>query len=46
MFVLTVLEKMEKRRPTFSQGSVTVLKKMGNYEEARDELANMQLNKL
>ena len=30
MFVLTILEKIKETRFKFSQGSVTVLKKMGN----------------
>ena len=32
MFVLTVLEKINETRLKFSQGSVTILWKMGNYE--------------
>ena len=35
MFVLTVLEKIKETRLTLSQGSVTVLLKMANYEQAR-----------
>ena len=30
----------------FSKGSVTVLKKMANYEQSRVKLTNKQLNKL
>ena len=30
----------------FSKGSVTVLKKMANYEQSRVKLTNTQLNKL
>ena len=30
MFVFTILEKIKETRFKFSQGSVTVLKKMGN----------------
>ena len=46
MFFLTVWEKIKKARLKFSQGSVTVLEKMENYQEARVKLANTQLNKL
>ena len=46
MFVLTILEKIKETRFKFSQGSVTVLKKMGNYQEARVNRTNTQLNKL
>ena len=33
MFVLATLEKIEETRLTFSQGNVTVLKKVTNYQE-------------
>ena len=46
MFFLTILEKIKKARLKFSQGSVTVLEKMENYQGARVKLANTQLNKL
>ena len=46
MFVLAILEKIKETRLKFSQGSVTVLQKMANYQEARDKLTNTQLNKL
>ena len=46
MFVLTTLEKIEEMRLKFSQGSVTVLYKMANYQETRVILTNTQLNKL
>ena len=46
MFVLTLLEKIKETRIRFSQGGVTVLQKMVNYEEARVNLTNTQLNKL
>ena len=46
MFVLAILEKIKETRLKFSQGSVTVLKKMGNYQKAIVKLTNTQLNKL
>ena len=46
MFVLKILEKIKETRLKFSQRSVTVLKKMVNYEEARVKLKNNQLKKL
>ena len=46
MFVLTILEKIKETKLKFSQGSVTVLSKIANYEEARVKLTNTQLNKL
>ena len=46
MFVLTTLEKIKGRRLKFSQGSVTVLEKMANYQEARVKVTITQLNKL
>ena len=45
MFALTILEKIMETRLRFSQGSVTVLQKMENYQEARVKLTNTQLNK-
>ena len=35
MLVATVLEKIKETRLKLSQGSVTVLLKMANYEQAR-----------
>ena len=46
MFAVTILEKIKETRLKFSQGSVTVLQKMVNYEEVRIKIANSQLNKL
>ena len=46
MFVETILEKIKETRLKLSQGSVTILYKMVNYEEVRVKLANSQLNKL
>ena len=46
MFVLTILEKIKETRLKFSQGSVTVLQIMTNYQETRVKLTNTQLNKL
>ena len=46
MFVLKILEKIKETRIKLSQRSVTVLKKMVNYEEARVKLKNNQLKKL
>ena len=46
MFILTILEKIKDTRLKFSQGSVTVLQKMANHQEARVKLTNTQLNKL
>ena len=46
MFALTILEKIMETRLRFSLGSVTVLQKMENYQEARVKLTNTQLNKL
>ena len=40
LFILTILEKIEELRLTFSQGSVTLLQKMVNYQEARVKLTN------
>ena len=46
MFVLAILQEIKETRLTISQGSVTVLKKRSNYEEARVKLTNNQLEKL
>ena len=46
MFVLTILEKIKKLRLKCSQGSVTVLEKMANYQEVRVKLINTQFKKL
>ena len=46
MLVLTILEKIKETRLNFSQGSVTVLCKMVNYEEARIKLTTAQLKKI
>ena len=46
MFVLTILEKIKETRLKLSQGHVTLLQKIANYEEARVKLTNTQLNKL
>ena len=45
MFVLRILEKVKEIRVKFSQGSVTVLQKMANYEEANVNLTNTQQKK-
>ena len=41
-----ILEKTKKMRIKFSQGSVTILKIITNYQEVRVKLVNMQLIKL
>ena len=46
MFILTVSEKIKETRLKFSQGSIIVLKIMGNYQTTRVKLTNTQLNKL
>ena len=46
MFVLSIFEKIVETRLQFSQGSVTALYKMANYQEARVKLTNTQSNKL
>ena len=46
MFVLTILEKIKETRLKFYQGSVTVLYKTANYQDAKVKLTNTQLNKL
>ena len=38
IFILTILEKIKETRLKLPQGSVTVLHKMVNYQEARGEL--------
>ena len=43
MRVSTILEKIKETRLKFSQGSVTVLHKTENYQEARGEL-NWQIH--
>ena len=39
MFVLTILEKDKETQLKVSQGTVTVLSKMANYQEGRVKLA-------
>ena len=46
MFVLTILEKMKISLLKVSQGSVTVLEEMANYEDIRVKVKNAKLNKL
>ena len=46
MFVLTILEKLKETRLKLSQGSVTVLWIMTNYQEMKVKLTNTRLNKL
>ena len=46
MFVLIILERIKRTKLKFSQGSVTVLQKMLNYQEAKVKLTNTQLNEL
>ena len=46
MFVLTILEKNQKARLKFSQGSVSVLFETAEYQETRVKLTNKQLIKL
>ena len=45
MFVLIKLEKAKEKRLKFSQGSVTALKILANYQVARVKLINAQLKK-
>ena len=45
MFILTILEKIQETRLTFSQRSVTVSQTIANYQEVRVKLTNTQLNK-
>ena len=35
LFTLTILEEIKETKMKFSQGSVTVLQKIANYQEAR-----------
>ena len=46
MFVLTILETIKEARLKVSQGSVTVLWKIANYEKAWVKLTNTQRNEL
>ena len=46
MFVLPILEKIKETRLIFSQGGITLLWKMANYEEARVIITNAQQEKL
>ena len=46
MFVLTILEKIKETRLKFSQGTVILLRKIPNSQEARVKLTKTQLNKL
>ena len=46
MFILMTLEKIKETRLKFSQGSVTILKIIANYQDTRVKLTNTQLNKL
>ena len=46
MFLLKILEKIKETRLKSSQGSVTVLYEMINYQEKRVKLTNTQLSKL
>ena len=46
MFALTILDKIKETRLKVSQGSVTVLYKMANYQKVKVKLTNRQLNKL
>ena len=45
MFGWTILEQIREPELKFSQGSVTVLKKMVSYQDARFKLTNTQLDK-
>ena len=45
MFLLKILEKIKETRLKSSQGSVTVLYEMINYQEKRVKLTNTQLSK-
>ena len=45
MLFKRILEKIKEPRLKFSQGSVTVLEIMANYEEARVKLTKTQLSK-
>ena len=46
MSILAILEKIKETGLKFSQGSITVLQTMTNYQEERVKLANTLLNKL
>ena len=46
MFILTILETIKETRLKFSQGTVTLLQKMANYQEATFKLTNTQIKKL
>ena len=46
VFILTILEKVKRMRLKCLPGSIAVLWKMANYQEARVKLTNTQLNKL
>ena len=46
MFILTILEKIKEISLIFSLGNVTASQKMANYQEARVQVTNTQLNKL
>ena len=46
MFLLKILEKIKETRLKSSQGSVTVLYEMINYQEKRVKLTNTELSKL
>ena len=46
MFVLAVLEKIKETRVKLSRGSLTALKQLAHYEEARVKLTNTQLSKI
>ena len=46
MFILTILETIKETRLKFSQGTVTLLQKMANYQEATFKLTNTKIKKL
>ena len=46
MFILTILETIKETRLKSSQGGVTVLQTMTNYQETTVKLTNTQLSKL
>ena len=46
MFISTILEAIKETRLKSSQGGVTVLQTMTNYQETRVKLTNTQLSKL
>ena len=43
MFVLIILERIKETKLKFSQGSLTVLQKMLNYQEAKVKYAIKQI---